>query len=206
MTTAQSASERLPLFPLQTVFYPGTLLPLRIFETRYLDMVSTSLRAGQPFGIVPIRRGREVGAPAEFHAMGTLATITSFDRGDDGLLQLVVEGGERFRVTAHTVMPDRLTLADLVRVPAADDGVIPEDLSYLRALLQEVYERNAAAVPYTAPRWDSALWLAYRLGELLPLPLPSRLAVLEAADGAAALRLIDAALRAQGANPPPSMH
>lgn len=206
MSNADATSERLPLFPLQTVFYPGTLLPLRIFETRYLDMVSASLRAGQPFGIVPIRRGREVGAAAEFHAMGTLASITSFDRGDDGLLHLVVEGGERFRVTAHQVMPDRLTVADLVRLPPAADGSIPEDLSYLRALLQEVYERNAGAVPYAAPRWDSALWLAYRLGELLPLPLPNRLAVLEAADGAAALRLIDAALRAQGASPPPSMH
>lgn len=206
MSTAETASERLPLFPLQTVFFPGTLLPLRIFETRYLDMVSACLRAGQPFGIVPIRRGREVGSAAEFHAMGTLASITSFDRGDDGLLHLMVEGSARFRVTAHTVMPDRLTVGDLVRVPDATDGGIPQNLSYLRALLQEVYERNAGAIPYAAPRWDSALWVAYRLGEVLPLPLPNRLAVLEAADGASALGLIDAALRAQGASPPPSMH
>lgn len=199
-------TTRLPLFPLMTVFFPGTLLPLKIFEARYLDMISASLRESRPFGIVPVRQGREVGAAAAFFPLGTLATIESFDRGDDGLLHLRVLGTQRIRVLGHEVMPDRLTIGEVVTLPPASDGIIPEDLSYLRALLQEVYERNDAAIPYRERAWDSALWLAYRLGELLPLATMTRLAILEAADAEAALRIIDAALRALSGPPPSNSH
>ena len=98
MNDNTNAFSTTPLFPLQTVFFPGTLLPLRIFEARYLDMISASLRTARPFGIVPIRSGHEVGATPDFFPFGTLATVESFDQGSDGLLHVRVLGTDRFRV------------------------------------------------------------------------------------------------------------
>ena len=68
-------TETLPLFPLNAVLFPGGYLPLRIFEARYLDMISTCLRQGSGFGVCLIRSGKEVGNAAEIHHIGTQATI-----------------------------------------------------------------------------------------------------------------------------------
>ena len=62
-----------PLFPLGTVLFPGGLLPLRIFEQRYLEMAKVCLREGTPFGVCLIREGSEVGAPATHEELGCLA-------------------------------------------------------------------------------------------------------------------------------------
>ena len=77
-----------PLFPLSTVLFPGGTLPLKLFETRYLDMLSWCLREQSSFGVVAIKRGSEVGGTPEFHAIGTIAQITSWDQGSDGLLHV----------------------------------------------------------------------------------------------------------------------
>ena len=111
MNDMTSATATTPLFPLQTVLFPGTLLPLRIFEARYLDMISASLRSSRPFGIVPIRIGHEVGKTPDFFPFGTLAMVESFDQGSDGLLHVRVLGTNRFRVERHEVQPDSLLVA-----------------------------------------------------------------------------------------------
>jgi Lon protease-like protein len=195
-----------PLFPLQTVFYPGSLLPLRIFETRYLDMISASLRLRRPFGIVPIRIGREVGAPAEFFPFGTLAAVESFDQGQDGLLHVRVLGTSRFRVERHDVQGNGLTVAAITTLAAATDAVIPHDLVYLTDLLQDIFKANAEHLPYRELELHSALWVAYRLAELLPLAAATKVAVLQADDGLAALSRLDAGIRAAAPPPPKGAH
>ncbi|CAN0398954.1 unnamed protein product, partial [Phaeothamnion confervicola] len=152
-----------PLFPLQAVLFPGSLLPLRIFEARYLDMISAALRQQRPFGIVPIRQGSEVGAPADFFPFGTLAAVESFDKGKDGLLHVRVLGTQRFRVARHTVQADTLTVADIAPVAAAIDQPVPADLAYLPGLLKDIFAANAEQLPYRELQLDSALWVAYRL-------------------------------------------
>lgn len=195
-----------PLFPLQAVLLPGTLLPLRIFEARYLDMISASLRQRRPFGIVPIRQGYEVGAPADFFPFGTLATVESFDQGSDGLLHVRVLGTVRFRVERHTVQANTLTVADITSVAAAIDQPIPQDLAYLPSLLKDIFEANAEQLPYRELQLDSALWVAYRLTELLPLAAAAKVAVLQADDGLAALSRLDAGIRAASSPPPKGTH
>src|SRR5215472_14441288 len=99
----------LALFPLNTVLFPGGALPLRIFETRYLDMVSRCLKEGQGFGVCLIREGAETGA-AKIHMAGTLAEIGDWSRGEDSLLHILVRGTRRFRVSALRQQPDGLNL------------------------------------------------------------------------------------------------
>ncbi len=206
MSDAAITIADVPLFPLQTVLYPGMLLPLRIFEARYLDMISASLRQYRPFGIVPIRQGHEVGAPAEFFPFGTLAAVESFDQGKDGLLQVCVLGTDRFRVERHTVQPNTLTVADITPVAAAEDQAIPQDLGYLPGLLKDILEANAAHLPYRDWQMASALWVAYRLAEFLPLAAATKIAVLQADDGLAALSRLDAGIRAVSSTPPKGTH
>ena len=86
----------LPLFPLHTVLFPGGLLPLRIFESRYLDMISDCLRNDRGFGVCLISAGREVGDGAECFDVGTLARIQDWDSTPDGLLGIIARGEQRF--------------------------------------------------------------------------------------------------------------
>ena len=101
-----------PLFPLRTVLFPGGPLPLRIFEQRYLDMISSCLKRDEPFGVVLIRSGSEVGS-AEVYDSGTLARITDWYQGSDGLLGITATGTDRFRIRSSSRQPDGLLIGDV---------------------------------------------------------------------------------------------
>ena len=103
----------IPLFPMNTVLFPGGTLPLKIFEARYLDMVSMCLRSRQQFGVCLISSGKEVGGSAECYEIGTLAKIVDWDRRDDGLLEIVVEGRQRFRLLEQRERPNHLAEGDV---------------------------------------------------------------------------------------------
>jgi Lon protease-like protein len=189
-----SASSNVPLFPLHTVLFPDGRLPLRIFEARYLDMISRSMRTSTPFGIVPIRAGREVGPAADFFPYGTLATVKSFDRGSDGLLNISVQGGARFTVAQHAVANDGLTSAEVNLLGGADDDEVTPAFAHLGALLEEILAKQASALSDIPRQPGSALWVSYRLAELLPLQLTQKLAILQAPRGALALARLDGAV------------
>jgi len=89
----------IPLFPLKTVLFPGMLLPIHVFEQRYLDMIAALQAEGHAFGVVLIKEGQEVVGPALPHAVGTAAHVIRAERGDDGSLNIMVVGRDRFRIT-----------------------------------------------------------------------------------------------------------
>ncbi|MGE0484752.1 MAG: LON peptidase substrate-binding domain-containing protein [Gammaproteobacteria bacterium] len=186
--TAATVRAGVPLFPLRTVLYPGGALPLRIFEPRYIDMIRRCLREDDPFGVVPILHGQEVGATPRFHPHGTLARIEHWDQGADGLLHLVTRGGERFDVDNHVVHADGLVVADITL--RAEPGDIPSD-DNAGALLAQLYAARPEFAP--APPWHlaRASWVAYRWAELLALPVSDRLALLTLDAGAAMLARIE---------------
>ena len=101
-----------PLFPLRTVLYPGGPLPLRIFEQRYLDMISRCMKTDSPFGVLLIRKGSESG-PAETFDIGTLARITDWYQGSDGLLGVTATGTERFRLLSGRRESDGLLVGEV---------------------------------------------------------------------------------------------
>jgi len=88
--------EDVPLFPLHMVLFPGMLLPLRVFEPRYLTMMDRILKNREEMGIVLIAEGREVGGPAIPHRVGTLAEVVRMERLQDGTMNVVVAGTHRF--------------------------------------------------------------------------------------------------------------
>ncbi len=199
----------LPLFPLKTVLFPDGVLPLRVFETRYVDMVRERMKADAPFGIVAIRSGSEVGQAAEPHAVGTLAHIVEWDMPEFGVLLLNTHGGERFRVVETRTLPNQLIEARTEPVTADASSDVGETLplcaNVLRAVIDELLERAKAEAgedfisPFPEPhRLDDAGWVANRWAEMLPIPLEDKQALLEMTDAAARLQRVEQYLRENG--------
>jgi Lon protease-like protein len=180
---AKSPHLDLPLFPLGTVLYPGGQLSLRIFERRYLDMIRECARTGGLFGVCLILEGQEAGAPALPAAVGTLARIVDFHNREDGLLGILAEGGERFRVARTRVRSDGLIRGDVELWPAEPAQDVPVELALLQTILERLIEAMAPHWRH-APRdrYDDASWLGFRLAELLPLQTDEQQRLLEITD------------------------
>lgn len=163
--------RRIPLFPLHSVLFPGGVLPLRVFEPRYLDMVSDCLKQEMGFGVCLIRDGSEVGRAATTHELGTLGAISYFQNHKDGCLGITVRGMQRFRIIEQTVLPNQLTIATIELIPNEAPQPLPEQYQEITALLQKIIEQLGH--PYiTLPKhYEDASWVSSRLAELLPIPL-----------------------------------
>lgn len=172
-------SDEIPLFPLQTVLFPGGVLPLRLFEARYLDMVGECLRAQRGFGVCAIRAGHETGMAADCYATGTLAQIRDFDRDENNLLNIVVQGERRFRILKRRVMPNQLLRAEVEWLDDAADSALPAQYRPLANLLAQLLRR--AGPPYADLPTDleHVAWVAGRLTELLPFALADKQRLLE---------------------------
>jgi Lon protease-like protein len=181
--------QSLPLFPLHTVLFPGGLLPLRIFEVRYLDMIGKIHKAGAPLGVVSLVEGNEVQQPGRkeaFNAVGTLATVEHFEQPQPGLMHVRARGGQRFRILRSERLRHGLWVAD-VELLAQDTAVaVPADLrgvgTALQRLLDSLREQGVAEgdLPVKGPlALEDCGWLANRWCELMPLPAPVRQKLME---------------------------
>ncbi len=186
-----------PLFPLQSVLFPGGLLPLRIFEVRYLDMIGRCYKAGEPFGVVCLTEGGDVQQPATpqpgpaaandaappgtyapeaFHEVGTLAVIDKLSRPQSGLMIVRCTGTQRFRLRRSERLKHGLWMGEIELIAPDANVAVPDDLAATRSGLQKLLlniERSIedpSQMPLQAPYlWDDCGWLANRWCELLPL-------------------------------------
>jgi uncharacterized protein len=194
-------TDWLPLFPLNAVLFPDGILPLRVFEARYVDMVSECMRNESPFGVVLIKSGAEVGAAAEPESVGCLAHITQLDMAELGVLILRTKGGERFRILETRELADR-RLEARVEMLEADDAEPPSEehvrcAEGLKNVIENIIEKGRAEKgeefenPFAAPmRLDNAGWVANRWCEILPIPLKARQKLLELGDARARLQIV----------------
>ena len=197
------APTALPLFPLKTVLFPGGLLPLKIFEQRYIEMTKACLKDDRPFGVCLLKDGpevmgsRSVASSVDFAAIGTLARITDCDVPQLGILHVKIEGGARFKVHSHAVAELGLVVGQVTPLAPEPAMPLPEAHQPLAALLQLLMDRvgreNFAATP--APM--DASWVGYRLAEMLPLPLAIKQSMLEINDCEVRLTVIAQFLKEQ---------
>jgi Lon protease-like protein len=191
--------SEVPLFPLGTVLFPGGLLPLRLFEQRYLEMAKACLRDGSPFGVCLIREGAEVGAPATHEPVGCLARITQWDMQQLGLLQVVAQGGERFRVASEQVRADGLILGEVVLLPESPDAPVAERHGACVRLLERIVAEHGERLFAKPFRMDSSAWVGARLAEVLPLPAAMRQKLMELDDPLQRLDILQRLLAQSGA-------
>jgi Lon protease-like protein len=195
--TGGKKRQRMPIFPLQAVLYPGGLLPLRIFEVRYMDMAKACLKDGSPFGVCLIREGEEVGTPAVPEPVGCVARIADCDMEELGILKIRAHGGERFRIVSSEVNRQGLIIAEVdllePEAPAPDAPGLAECTLFLRKVIAGIGEERFAA-PLA---FDDASWVSFRLAEILPLRIAVKQKLLELTDATLRLAVLHRFLRQQ---------
>jgi uncharacterized protein len=189
------------IFPLGTVLFPGSALPLKIFEQRYMEMTKICLRDERPFGVCLIKEGREVGDPALPQAVGCLAAIEQWDMPQTGLFHLLARGGDRFRLSDSRVAKNGLMTGTIERLPPdppadAVDGAC-------RRVLEMIIERVEVSQFQKPHRLDDASWVGFRLAEILPLDVRIKQELLEMTDASQRLAHIRAFLMDEGLAPRP---
>lgn len=172
----------LALFPLNTVLFPEGVLPLRIFETRYLDMISACLRNDSGFGVCLIREGSEVGGDASVHSVGTLARIVDWNQRADGLLGISILGEQKMRVLTSWQQADKLMLGEVALLPVEAKVALPEEFRSMSEMLQRVLSQLGAPYNTQPADFDCATWVGSRLTELLPLESDIKQRLLELDD------------------------
>ncbi|MFZ2649782.1 MAG: LON peptidase substrate-binding domain-containing protein [Burkholderiaceae bacterium] len=193
-----------PLFPLQTVLFPGGLLNLKVFEARYLDLVATCMREQRPFAVVALRKGSEVRGgkvQVEFESTGVLAELLDVDSSQPGILNVRCRGTSRFVLVSSQQRDDGLWLAEISALPTE---AVMRPLPALRDTVQGL--ANAIATleaqgtsPFLQPyELDNAGWVANRWCEILPIPLGAKQKLMELSDPSIRLRLVDEFLRSKG--------
>ena len=207
MSSALTLSS-LPLFPLGTVLFPGGVLPLRIFEVRYLDMIGKCYKAGAPFGVVSLTEGSEVRVPGgkeAFAKVGTIATISELETPQPGLMVIRAHGEQRFRITSSDLLRHGLWVANVERVNADLAVPVPDDLQntaqalvrLIRSLEQQ--SGSGGSMPLNSPyRLDDCGWVANRWCELLPLSVQLKPRLMELDNPLVRLELVSDVLARTG--------
>ncbi len=169
-----------PLFPLGTVLFPGGLLPLKVFEQRYVDMTKACLRDSTPFGVCLIREGREIGQPATPQSTGCLATIEQWDVPHPNLFELLARGGARFRILDTRVNSSGLIIGKIEMLPEPTTNA-EMDQACEEVLRLAIKRAGADSVPGPI-QLENPVWVSYRLAEILPIKPQEKQALLEMND------------------------
>jgi uncharacterized protein len=190
--------QPLPLFPLRTVLFPGGVLPLKVFEARYVDMVSRCLREGLSFGVICLRQGGEVKAAAaegvKLEEVGVLASLGEVNADVPGILKVDCLGGERFKLIGPAWQQDDGLWTGRAEAMPSDPSVLPPaaNLGAVQALAQAIASLKAQGhVPFAEPyRLDDSAWVANRWSELLPITLSAKQQLMQLPDPVLRLQLV----------------
>ncbi len=189
---ADTRQQNVFLFPLGTVLFPGGLLPLKIFEQRYLEMTKACLRDNLSFGVCLIREGREVGTAAVPESVGCLATIEQWEMPHTGMFHLLARGGDRFRILDTRVAANGLLSGDVELLPPMEPCAPDADCV---ALLQRVIEQVGAENFPQPLKLDDGAWVAHRLAEMLPLAMADKQSLLESGRAADLINIIKISIK-----------
>ena len=160
---------QLPLFPLSSIVMPDGLIPLRLFERRYIDMVKNCFKTDTGFGVCLIKEGNEAGEPSTPYPIGTLATIVDFDQGSDGLLHITAKGEQEFRILTYAANEAKLLVAEIELIPLRPPTPMDEKVEALALKLELILQYLEPDVRFEKQGLDDPDWICHRLLELLPL-------------------------------------
>jgi len=196
----EADSSVVALFPLHTVLFPGGPLPLRIFETRYTDMVRRCMREQQPFGVVLIQEGDEAGPVATTATVGCSARIVDFYTLKDGFLGISCVGDRKFRVLRVWRAPDGLNMGEVTWLEAEPAHALPEEYERLGDTVRRAVDELSQQYQHVEKHFDDAAWVGARLTELLPIELNDKQVLLELDDPIARLDALLALVPNDGAD------
>lgn len=187
----------LALFPLQTVVFPGGLLPLRVFEPRYMDMVTQAIAERAAFGICAIREGRDVDVTAKHYTLGTRVHVMDWDMPQPGILHIQTQALERFVVRSSHTESNGLRIGEVDDVSPEPAMEVPAELTLGAEVLYQIINELGADKFAQPHDYNNATWISYRLSEVLPLKLSVRQNLLEMNDSIARLTILTDFLKKQ---------
>ena len=188
-----SNNNNCPIFPLRTILFPDSRLPLRIFEPRYIDMVSKCMKDSSEFGVV---LSRESNDPKMFETynIGTMAKIIDWEQGNDGLLGITTIGTNKFKLLGMNKQEDGLNIGDVEIIEREGDFKPTEGFSNLVSLLKAILE-DINLYNDDEKKLESASWVSYRFAEILPLKLEDKQKCLEIDDPIIRLNYLEPLIR-----------
>ena len=174
---------KLPLFPLSTVLFPGCVLDLQVFEARYLDMIARCMKQGSGFGVVCILEGSETGdIEPDIAGIGCEARVSDFQKQENGLLGIRVEGGRRFEVLNTELQRDNLLMADVHWLDEIPEQPLQQEDQDLLALLKALAEHPMVAALNMNTEVSGQQSLANQLAYLLPFAEEDKVDLLQVDD------------------------
>ena len=171
----------IPFFPLPAVLFPDGPLPLRVFETRYLDMVSRCMKDETEFGVLLILSGSETG-DARMVSIGTTARIRDWYQGSDGILGITAVGVRRFRMTSINKEADGLYVGEVDDLEFERRQPLPDEYRQMAALLEVVIDDLGKLYENLERHYDDATWVGRRFAEILPISQAQKQRCLEMND------------------------
>lgn len=192
------AAREIPLFPLNTVLFPGGKLPLKVFEPRYMEMVGACLKDKKAFGICLIRAGQETGDPALPEQVGCMAEVIDWDMRQLGVLDIAVLGTQRFHIEDSHTEKSGLIMAQVVTIAEEQPLALPKQHQACATILRRIIEHLGVERFASPLRYDDSVWVGYRLAELLPLKRSVRQNMLEMNDSLVRIEILHRFLSQQG--------
>ncbi|MEG3592581.1 MAG: LON peptidase substrate-binding domain-containing protein [Pseudomonadota bacterium] len=174
-------NDEIPLFPLNTVIFPDGLIPLRIFETRYLDMVRDCARHDTGFGIV-LTKPKTQKESTSIHKIGTFCTISDWERLSDGLLGITAVGQKRFEIKTQSLLENSLSIGQVSYLKEMQETPLPDEFSNFKSLLSDIIDKVGVLYADTKKRYSDAGWVGARLIEFLPIDISIKQNLLEIDD------------------------
>jgi Lon protease-like protein len=176
-------TSEIPIFPLQTVLFPGGYLPLQIFEPRYLDMVRDCARNECGFGVCLVLKNDGPQSASQHATIGTLARIRDWNTLKNGLLGITTQGSDRFTIASTKMRDSGLMIGKVQWLGETPPVDIPDSHLLLSSFVERMMDKLSANYPdYEKSSLEDASWVGYRLSELLPLENPEKQGLLEIDD------------------------
>jgi hypothetical protein len=169
------------LFPLNTVIFPGGILPLQIFEQRYLNLIKECMKQQTGFVVVLISAGKEVGATPQIYSTGCYVEIIDWESLNNGLLGISIQGKYRVRLSNSSVRDDGLLFAEASPLESTLDNnlPLPNALEPLADTLKQLLKHPYAQQYENTVNFNSSAEICYRLSELLPISNKQKQLLLE---------------------------
>ena len=180
-----------PIFPLRSIVLPGGLFPLRIFERRYLDMVTTCIKNNEGFCISLVKKEEPDLYVKDVFEYGSWVEITDWNKLQDGLLGITVEGKNIVKISNTSLDKENLLRGTIKKLDLEKEYLIPQKYLVLSKFYKKIYPNLKNFINFKEERFADASWIGYRLTELLPIELELKADLISTTDAIERLEKIN---------------
>tara|TARA_B100000029_G_scaffold514125_1_gene615771 strand:+ start:43 stop:645 length:603 start_codon:yes stop_codon:yes gene_type:complete len=167
-------SDILPIFPLRSIVLPGGLFPLRIFERRYLDMVTQCIKEDKGFCIALVKKENTDNYTTDVFEFGSYVKISDWNKLPDGLLGITVEGRKIVKILRSSLDKNGLLNGKINTIDPEKEYLVPQKYRSLSDFYRKISPGLKDFISYKQEKYSDASWLSYRLTECLPIDLKTK--------------------------------